>query len=363
MRYLLYAVVFFESLALSYALIPLLIRFARRHGVVDQPGHRKVHHVSKPLLGGVSIFGGFFVVVLFNIIGFLLLRQTDWVQTHLSSMLRVMPDLLRTLPRLIVILAGGFLIHLLGLIDDLFKEKLTYKPKFIAQFVIVTLVVLSGVQTQFVPGHIGDIVLTVIWIVGITNSFNLLDNLDGLTAGVSVIAGLVFFGVAVLQGQIFFAFILMALTGASLGFLRFNFHPSQLFMGDSGSLFLGYMFGTLTVMGSYVLEPTGSRLPVVMPLLILSIPLYDTFSVMFIRWREGRPLFEGDKRHFSHRLLNLGMSHRGTVIFIYLVCFAVALPATLLPYLSPAGGWILLLQSVVIYLLITILIAVGKRLS
>jgi UDP-GlcNAc:undecaprenyl-phosphate GlcNAc-1-phosphate transferase len=155
--------------------------------------------------------------------------------------------------------------------------------------------------------------------------------------------------------------MLMALAGSSFGFLWFNFHPAKLFMGDSGSLFLGYMFAALTVMGSYVVPDSPTLIPVVMPLLILSLPLYDTFSVMFIRRREGRPLFEGDKRHFSHRLLALGMGHKGTVIFIYLVCFVVGISATLLPYVSVAGSILLLLQAVIVYALITILIAVAKN--
>jgi UDP-GlcNAc:undecaprenyl-phosphate GlcNAc-1-phosphate transferase len=176
-----------------------------------------------------------------------------------------------------------------------------------------------------------------------------------------VIAAMLLFGIAVLQGQIFFAMILLALVGSCLGFLCHNFYPSKLFMGDSGSLFLGFMFGALTVMGSYVVRSSSSLLPVIMPILILSIPLYDTFSVMFIRWREGRPLFLGDKRHFSHRLLELGMSHRGTVIFIYLVSLCVGSTATLLPYVSVAGNIIILAQAVIVYTLITILIATGRR--
>jgi UDP-GlcNAc:undecaprenyl-phosphate GlcNAc-1-phosphate transferase len=188
-----------------------------------------------------------------------------------------------------------------------------------------------------------------------------LDNLDGLTAGVSVIAATIIWSVAVLQGQFFIAFILSTLAGSSCGFLLHNFHPAKLFMGDSGSLFLGYMFSTLTVTGSYVVQSSASLLPVVMPILILSIPLYDTFSVLFIRWREKRPLFLGDKSHFSHRLLELGLSHRQTVIFIYLVCIGVGVTAALLPYLSVAGSLIIMGVAIIIYILITILIAVGRN--
>ena len=155
--------------------------------------------------------------------------------------------------------------------------------------------------------------------------------------------------------------MLITLTGACLGFLIYNFNPSKIFMGDGGSLFLGFIFGTLTVTGSYVVPTSGSLLPVVIPVLVLSIPLYDTFSVIFIRWREKRPLFIGDKKHFSHRLVELGMSHKNAVLFIYLVCLCVGIPAILLPYLSVGASLLVLVQAVIIYTLITILIAIGKQ--
>ncbi|MBN1541362.1 undecaprenyl/decaprenyl-phosphate alpha-N-acetylglucosaminyl 1-phosphate transferase [candidate division KSB1 bacterium] len=361
MRWFLFLAIFMESFALSWLLVPGLIRIADRFGVVDKPGERKVHNRSKPLLGGVAIFSAFFFVVTVNVLAFAFLHQSEWLNQILPSAQRLFGQLMRVLPLLIVILAGGFFMHTLGLIDDIYKERVTWKPKFVIQFVVALGVVLAGVRTHFMPGQALDVVVSVLWIVGITNSFNLLDNLDGLTAGVTVIAALLFFALAMLQGQIFIGFILVALAGAAGGFLPHNFYPSRLFMGDSGSLFLGYMFGTLTVLESYVVESSPSLLPIFMPLLILSIPLYDTFSVMFIRWREKRPLFEGDKRHFSHRLLELGMTHRESVIFIYLICFGVGLTATLLPYISLVGGLVLVAQAIVVYGLITILIRIGKR--
>lgn len=361
MRSLLYALVFTEAFLISLALIPFLIRFALKWNIVDNPGERKVHHTPKPLMGGVSIFTAFFLVVVGNLIGFYLLVRTPWAQLHFRPIIKILPLLNLVLPKLLLILAGGFAFHLLGLVDDIFKNRISYKIKFIVQFFIATLVALAGIRISFMPNSTWDIVLTVIWIVGISNSFNLLDNLDGLTAGVSIISALIFFAIAVLQGQIFFAFILAALAGACLGFLIYNFYPSELFMGDSGSLFLGYMFGVLTVMGSYVVRSSASLLPVAIPVLVLSVPLYDTFSVMFIRLREHRPLFLGDKSHFSHRLLALGMGHRQAVIFIYLVSFGVGAAAMLLPYITVIGSWVILIQAVIIYTLITILVLIGRR--
>lgn len=361
MRYLPYLLLFLQTLALSTLLVPVVMRLAFRFDILDKPGHRKVHQRPKPLLGGIALFSAFFWVVIIDLVLFFSAYQSDLFLSYMPQLADKAPLIYKALYKLIIMLSGGVLIHLLGLGDDVFSEKLSYKFKFFVQFCIALGVALLGVRTDFMPGEGLDILITTLWIMGITNGFNLLDNLDGLTAGVSLIASLIFFGVAILQGQVFFAFMLVALAGSCLGFLLYNFHPAKLFMGDSGSLFLGYIFATLTVMGSYVVPDSPTLIPVVMPLLILSLPLYDTFSVMFIRWREKRPLFEGDKRHFSHRLLAIGIGHRGTVIFIYLVCFVVGISATLLPYVSVAGSILLLLQAVIVYVLITILIAAKRN--
>ena len=361
MRYLLHLIIFSEAAILSFLFTPLVIRLAMKYNIVDKPGKRKIHEKPKPLLGGMAIFSSFILVVAGNILAFRFLHGEGWVEALVPNVARIYPLVWRALPQLAIILAGGFFIHLLGLIDDVYKERVTYRQKFIFQIVIIAIVAVAGIRTQFMPGRFLDIVITTVWIVGITNSFNLLDNLDGLTAGVAIISAAILFVVAVLQGQIFFAFMLAALAGSCLGFLRYNFHPSKLFMGDSGSLFLGFMFGAITVTGSYVVDSSASLLPIVLPALVLSIPLYDTFSVMFIRKREKRPLFIGDKSHFSHRLLDLGMSHRGTVVFIYLINLCVGGIAVLMPYISVLGSALILAQAVGIYTLITILISVGKN--
>ena len=361
MNYLLYLIVFAETLILSLILVPLVMRLARKWDIVDQPGQRKVHSTAKPLLGGSAIVTTFMVVMLVNVLGYTWLKQTGWVAEHLPALTRFQGRLGSAMPRLWVMMLGGVGIHLLGLVDDVFKGKLTYKSKFPVQIGIILLVSVFGIRVDFMPHAALDILVTVIWMVGITNSFNLLDNMDGLTAGVAIVSAFLLFILAVLQGQVFFALLLAALGGSCLGFLVFNFNPSKLFMGDSGSLFIGYMFGAMTTMGSYVVEGSRSLLPVLIPVLVLSIPLYDTFSVMVIRWREGRPLFEGDKRHFSHRLVEIGMSHRQAVSFIYAVGLCVGLTAILLPYVPLGASWVIILQAAVIYILLTLLIWIGKK--
>ncbi|NQT25827.1 undecaprenyl/decaprenyl-phosphate alpha-N-acetylglucosaminyl 1-phosphate transferase [candidate division KSB1 bacterium] len=361
MRWFLYLIVFVETTLISWILVPQIIRLARKSGVVDQPGDRKVHHETKPLLGGVAIFTSFISVIGLNLAVYLILFQLGWIQSNLPALSSFHVRLAGVWPQLLIVLLGGLGIHLLGLVDDIFKGKLTYKSKFPIQILIVLLVALFGVRVEFMPGKLLDVIVTTIWIVGIANSFNLLDNMDGLTAGVAIISAGILFILAVIQGQVFFALLLAGLAGACLGFLRYNFNPSKLFMGDSGSLFIGYLFGALTTTGSYVVDRSQSMLPILIPVLVLSIPLFDTFSVMFIRWREGRPLFIGDKRHFSHRLVEIGLSHRQAVIFIYVLGLCVGVMALLLPYAPVVASWIIVLQAILIYSLITILIMIGKK--
>ena len=361
MRWLLYLIVFVETALLSWLLVPWIIRVAKRWGIVDKPGDRKVHRDTKPLLGGIAIFISFISVIVVNLIGYVTLFQKGWIQSNLPPLSSFHSNLISAWPQLTIILAGGLGIHLLGLVDDILKGKLTYKSKFPIQVMIVLAVALLGIRVEFMPGHVLDVLVTSIWIVGMTNSFNLLDNMDGLTAGVAIISAGILFILAVMQGQVFFALLLAGLAGSCLGFLYYNFNPSKLFMGDSGSLFIGYMFGTLTATGSYVVESSQTMLPILIPVLVLSIPLYDTFSVMFIRWREKRPLFIGDKRHFSHRLVELGLSQRQSVVLIYLLGLCVGLVALLLPYTPVTAGWIIIFQAILIYVVITLLILMGKK--
>jgi UDP-GlcNAc:undecaprenyl-phosphate GlcNAc-1-phosphate transferase len=201
------------------------------------------------------------------------------------------------------------------------------------------------------------------WIVGITNSFNLLDNMDGLSSGIAVIISLILGVLTIQQGQYFSALLLLTLAGSILGFLRYNFNPSSIFMGDAGSLFIGYMLAALTVSTSYVTTRSMSQLPVLIPVLVLGVPLFDTFSVMIIRWKEKRPLFVGDKCHFSHRLVELGMSVRQAVVFIYLVTLCVGVSAILIPELPLFGSIIVLVQGALVFSLITLLMIKGKHLK
>jgi UDP-GlcNAc:undecaprenyl-phosphate GlcNAc-1-phosphate transferase len=361
LRTYIYVYIFVSAFVISWLLVPLFKRIATRRQLFDRPGERKIHAHAKPLLGGLAIYISFIAVILMNVVGLLVFRSNVTFAKFLPAMVLQWPRLVMILPHLIAILAGGTLVMVIGLIDDIKGVQFSYKLKFYAQVGAALILVMGGVKTRLMPNDFLNYLVTILWVVGITNAFNFLDSMDGLSAGVAGIASLIFFAVTSQQGQFFSALILIAFAGSVLGFLRYNFYPSKIFMGDAGSLFLGFILGSLTITSSYVVRKSTSLIPVVMPILILSIPLFDTFSVIYIRLKEKRPIYVGDQRHFSHRLVDLGMSQRGAAIFIYLVSFCVGVTATLLPYVSLWGSVVILLQAIIIYCLITVLMIVGMR--
>ena len=360
MPILLFGYLFLSALLVSLILVPLARRLAIHLEVVDAPGERKVHHVRKALLGGVAIYLSFYLIVGLN----LLLGST--LSPH-SELLNHYDFLRRLLPfpgqggQLLLIFLTSTVIMLLGLADDIKGTHFSYKIKFLVQICAACIVVFGGVRIQFMPSPILNYIVSVLWIVGITNAFNLLDNMDGLSAGVALISAFVLFLVVLSQGQFASAMILMVYAGSVLGFLFYNFNPSSIFMGDSGSLFIGYLLAAFTLTNSYVIPESSSLLPVIMPVLILSIPLFDTFSVIVIRLRNRRPVFSGDTNHFSHRLVNLGLSQRGAVLLIYLITLCIGIGATLLPSLSVVQSIVVLGQAALIYLMITVLMIINGK--
>lgn len=358
---LIYLYLFSFAFALALLLVPLARRLAFRLNMIDHPEGRKAHAQPRPLLGGLAIYFAFTLTLLLQVIGYQFFQNQTWFSSRFAFLTAQSRHFLEVAPKLLAIWGGGTLMVILGFIDDRRGAGFSYKIKFATQIVAAALLPLAGVYTDFLPSTFLNAILTIVWIVGLTNAFNLLDNMDGLSAGVAVIAAAIFFLITATQAQVFSAMIFAVFSGAVLGFLIYNFNPAKIFMGDTGSLFLGYLLAALSITSSYVVPASINLLPVISPLLILSLPIFDTLSVMFIRRREGRPLFIGDRRHFSHRLVELGMSQRGAVIFIYLVALSIGVAASLLPYLPLWGQILVLLQTVVIYLMIAILMYVAKR--
>ncbi|WP_256759654.1 glycosyltransferase family 4 protein [Cohnella sp. WQ 127256] len=296
---------FIVALVLALVLTPLVKKLAIRVGAMDIPNQRKVHTRIMPRLGGVAIYAAFTV-------GLLLILP--WLpEGTLSAHDR---NLISGL------LVGGTLIVLLGALDD--KYDLSAKLKLLVQIGAACIVVFGfdvKIDLLNIPfgsamqplGEWLSIPLTIFWIVGVTNAINLIDGLDGLAAGVSGIAIATILVMGIIMGNSTVVLISTVLLGAVVGFLFFNFHPAKIFMGDSGSLFLGFALATLSMLGFKQITVVSF----VTPLLIIGVPLSDTFFAIIRRWVHKKPIFAPDKGHLHHCLQQLGFSHRKTVLIIY----------------------------------------------
>lgn len=362
---LIYLYVFCFSLVLSLLLTPWAKRLAIKFKVLDYPGERKLQDKPMPLLGGLAIFLAFLVTILVNLLILFIIKSNPGLLNLLpsalgSTLMRNFPRLLKVLPQLVGILLGGTFILLLGLIDD--TKGLQPRTKILGQVVVVLSLITLGVRiTLFIPNFYIGSLITLLWMVVIINAFNLLDNMDGLTAGVGLIACFICFIVTSQQQQTFTSIAILAFAGALLGFLRYNFNPAKIFLGDAGSMFIGYMLAVLTITASYYREGFPTHLPVVMPILILAVPIFDTLSVISIRIKRKEPIFNGDKNHFSHRLVALGFSQRGAVLFIYLITFCLGIIATLLTQVNVLGAIIIFVQAALVLSIIALLESVARK--
>ncbi|BAZ32612.1 family 4 glycosyl transferase [Cylindrospermum sp. NIES-4074] len=274
-----------------------------KSGRVDQPGDRKVHQRPMVRLGGVSIFAGTFLSLLLVwwLGGFgILSPEKEW--------------------QIGGVILGGLGFFLIGLADDLLN--LSPLIRLLMQVMVATAAWKAGVSIDFISIPTMGIVnlnwlslpITVIWLVGMVNAINWIDGLDGLAAGVSGIAAVVMLVVSLFMRQPAAAIIAAALAGAALGFLRYNFNPAQIFMGDGGAYFMGF---TLAAVGVIGLVKIPAFTAVLLPYLILAVPIVDMSAVILARLRRGKSPFVADKSHLHHRLLQAGLSHRLTVLFIY----------------------------------------------
>jgi len=362
---LIYLYVFCFSLLLSLLLTPWAKRLALKFKVLDYPGERKLQDKPMPLLGGLAIFLAFLATIIVNILILLIMKSSPGFLNVVpsdvgSTLMRNLPRFLKVFPQLIGILLGGTVIFLLGLIDD--KKSLRPETKILCQVLVILPLIAMGVRiTLFIPNFYISSLITLLWMLAIINAFNLLDNMDGLTTGVGFIACFIFFIVTAQQHQTFTSIAVLAFAGALLGFLRYNFNPAKIFLGDAGSMFIGYMLAVLTITASYYREGFPTHLPVAMPILILAVPIFDTLSVVSIRIRRKEAIFGGDKNHFSHRLVTLGFSQRGAVLFIYLISFCLGITATLLTQVNILGGIIIFIQAALVLSIIALLESVARR--
>ncbi|MFD0714936.1 glycosyltransferase family 4 protein [Paenibacillus sp. GCM10027626] len=326
----LYAIGFVVALCLALALTPLVIKLAYKIGAIDKPNHRKVHTKVMPRLGGLGIYaafvGGYFAIKPFLPAG--LLRHYD--ENLINAML-----------------AGGTIIVIIGVLDDRFE--LSAKVKLLGQIIAACVVVFGfGIKIDLLNIPFGEtmqpieawisIPLTILWIVGVTNAINLIDGLDGLAAGVSGIAIGTILVMAAVMGFVPVILLSAILLGGIIGFLVYNFHPAKIFMGDTGSLFLGFGLATLSMLGFKQVTIVSF----VTPLLIIGVPLFDTFFAIVRRWINKKPIFAPDKGHLHHCLRELGFSHRRTVLIIYAIAAFFGMCAIFQSLIVQANGanWI-----------------------
>ncbi len=329
--------------------------WARKHDFVDRSGGHKRHGAPVALGGGsalvIAICGPILVA---TAVAWALRGNTppSWlpafIQTHLEG-------IASKLPVVCAIVGGAVILHVVGLIDD--RRPLGPWAKLAAQFAVALAIAwpmrIRAVEVLPAPLSIG---VTVFWIVLITNAFNFLDNMDGLSAGVAAIAAGIFAIASMGAGQVFVPVMAWVVVGGLLGFLVFNFSPATIFMGDAGSLVIGYLLSVLTILTTFH-DPARNLTPlgVIVPLVVLAVPLYDVASVVIRRLHLGESPLRGDRRHFSHRLVERGMSQRGAVLTIYLATAATGLPAIVLPRVGWMSASLLLLQCLCVVIMIAIL--------
>jgi UDP-GlcNAc:undecaprenyl-phosphate GlcNAc-1-phosphate transferase len=356
------ALVLVACAAATAALVPLTVRAAKAWDVLDRPGPRKVHAQPTPRLGGVAVFIAFTAVVLigYQIILPALLESAS-SRAYFGATLAILQEGHRVESRLMGLMAGGVLVFAVGLADDILGKRFPVALKAAGQVAAAAILVASGVRTSFMPGEALDVVVTMLWIVGMTNAFNLLDNMDGLSAGVALVSSAVFLVNAWAQGEFFISLLLLAFIGSLLGFLFYNYDPATVFLGDCGSLFIGYVIASLTLLERYVSNASSTLFPVLMPVMVLAVPIMDTATVVLIRLREGRPIYVGDRRHLSHRLIALGFSTRAAVLFIYLVTLSLGLGAVNLSNATLGQSVVILVQFIGLVALILILIFVERQ--
>lgn len=294
---MIYITYFLIPFALSLFFTPIIRIIAVKNGLVSYPRADRWHKKPTAILGGASIY-------LSSIISFFLLNTPS--------------------KNVWGLILGGTILFVVGLIDD--KFHLAPYTKLFTQILAGCMAIFSGILLGFPVNNLLSIPLTLLWIVGVTNSFNLLDNIDGLAAGIAAISSLMLFFSSSVFSNNPLSIYAIVLSGAALGFLPYNFNPAKIFMGDSGSMFLGYSLAVISISGT-TRHLSNLLITMLVPVFILSVPIFDTIFVMMIRTIQGRRIFEGGKDHTSHHLVTLGLSQRKTVLLLYFVSIIFGLIA------------------------------------
>ena len=330
-----YMLAFVIAAGVALLITPGVILLAAKTGAMDAPDARKVHKKPIPRFVGIGIYAAFMVAML-SVLSFV--DVTAEVKTEIIGLM-----------------VGGSLIVLVGVIDD--YKNLPAKVKLVGQIIAAAVLVIAfDVRIDFITDPFGDYIytewlavpLTIFWIVGLTNTVNLIDGLDGLAAGVATIAAVTIMMVALQQSIMLVAVLTAALAGAAFGFLYYNFNPARIFMGDSGSMFLGFMLAGISVIGAV---KSAATIALIVPILALGLPILDTTFAIVRRYRGGVPIFKPDKGHLHHRLLDLGFTQRQAVLLMYVISALLGLSAVALTEVSNQLAIIIVCVVVVVVLL------------
>lgn len=323
MFYLTLAICFFASILLT----PVVKKLAFLIGATDKPNQRKVHSRIMPRLGGLAIFLSF-------LIGTLISKPSNLMygEYHLS------------------IVIGSSIIILTGIFDDV--KEISPKLKLLGQIAAAAVVVIyGGLKVEFINLPFGGIIdfgylsipITMIWIIGITNAINLIDGLDGLAGGVSSIALFSIAGMSMIMGNQYVTIMALIVAASTIGFLFYNFHPAKIFMGDTGALFLGYIIAVMSLLG----YKNITFISLIIPVIILGVPISDTFFAIIRRLVNKQPLSAPDKSHLHHCLLKIGFTHRQTVLLIYAMAALFGLAAFVFSQSTVWGSIIVLIALLI----------------
>jgi UDP-GlcNAc:undecaprenyl-phosphate GlcNAc-1-phosphate transferase len=329
--------------------------------LIARPVRERYHRTVIPLGGGIAIFGTISITILAAIVTVRFLAapgHLDWLGSAITMHTEGFMSKIR---QLVIVLVVAFLLFALGLWDD--KGHLNPFFKLGVQFAAaVTAAFFADIRFElFIESEITASLLSALWIVLIINAFNFLDNMDGASAGIAVIICCILLTAAVLSGQVFVSSLAFVFIGTLCGFLVFNFPPAKIFMGDAGSLVVGFFVSLLTVRTTYYHQAqSGQWYAVFMPLLVTAVPLYDFISVTLLRMSQGRSPFIGDTQHFSHRLKRRGLSDTQTVLTLYLATLCTGLGAIFLYQVNLAGAILIIVQTVLILSIVAILETTSK---
>lgn len=333
-----YIFTFLVALVASLAVIPLVMKLAEKTGAMDAPDARKVHSKPIPRIGGIGIYAAFMV-------SFILLTDFSALPAEVAN-------------GLYGLLIGATVLIAVGLIDD--YTDLPAKVKLVGQIAAACIAVIAfDVRIEFVTDPFGDyfyteflaIPITIFWMVGLTNTVNLIDGLDGLAAGVATLASITIFMVAVEDQVMIVASFTAALAGAAIGFLKYNFNPASIFMGDTGSMFLGFMLAGISVIGAV---KSTTTIALIVPILALGVPIMDTSFAIIRRYRGGVPIFKPDRGHLHHRLLDMGFTQRQAVLLMYVISAFLGLSAIVLNQVSGKA-------AVAIVAVVVLVVFIGAR--